>query len=338
MNNNGKIEVTDAVLMAYITDELSASDRIVVSRWIESTAENKTYFKKVEKAWETSGQVDPKPVVVDTNKAWGNVLQGIQSKETEVVPLKSNRKIYLAIAAMVVVMLGVFSIIQFMGGAENLTLTATSTVLSDELIDGSKVKLNINSSLTYPEEFAAHERRVTLEGEAFFDIARNEEKPFIIDLPAETYVKVLGTSFNINAAYEDSLTEVVVSTGKVEFGSADTSIILLPGEKGIYNKATGQISKESNAATGIKEMMWISGELNFDHVPLYEVLEILNDVYDDSVLLGCENLKDLSIRTHHNIDEDSMEDVLKIIAEVHGLKVQFVGAINHKNYVLNCND
>src|SRR5690606_36556914 len=118
-----------------------------------------------------------------------------------------------------------------------------NNVLSDHLSDGTLITLNENSSIVYQEEFTSNERHVALTGEAFFEVARDEEKPFIVDLPSETYVKVLGTSFNIKAFDGDSLVTVFVKTGRVEFGSEANNIILTPGEKGVYNKQSGQIER-----------------------------------------------------------------------------------------------
>jgi ferric-dicitrate binding protein FerR (iron transport regulator) len=339
MNNNEKIEITDAVLMAYITDELDSGDRQFVSDWIVSSVENRAHFEGIEKAWVATGKVEPKPVVVNTDAAWSTVLEKIGEKGTKVIPIqpKSNRKTFLSIAAMIVVLLGVFSVLKFVGEPQSVTLKSQNEVLVDELEDGSVITLNRNSSLVYPEAFGSDERRVSLKGEAFFNIARNEEKPFIIDLPAESYVKVLGTTFNITTSKNDSITEVFVSTGKVEFGSADTSIVLLPGEKGIFNKNSGAIYKENNATTGIKEMYWFNGDLDFDDVPLHEVVAILNEVFPETINIGCEEMKDLPIVSNHKKDE-SIADILEVIANVHGLKVDELEGMNHSVFRLNCND
>ena len=83
------------------------------------------------------------------------------------------------------------------------------------LPDGSVVALNSNSKLVFPKQFNGDTREVTIEGEAFFDVKPNPEKPFIINA-GKAQIKVVGTSFNVSAYPETETLEVVVKTGKVQ--------------------------------------------------------------------------------------------------------------------------
>ena len=100
------------------------------------------------------------------------------------------------------------------------------------LPDGSNIYLNRNTILSYQKNFGRDDRNVTLSGEAFFDIAPDTEKPFIVDA-GKASVKVVGTSFNVITNNHDSAVEVFVKTGKVML-SGDTGNRNLEIEPGIY--------------------------------------------------------------------------------------------------------
>ena len=339
MNRNDEIAVTEALLMAYINKELDVQLATKVEHWIKSEGANKKQFDRLKKAWELSGKIKPEPVVVDVDKAWDHVLDEINKKDQKIIPIrqKTNLRRVWTVAAAVVVLIGAFSVFQMLSGeVEQVTRFAQNSGLVDGLPDGSVVTLNANTSIVYPKEFVADERRVALKGEAFFDIERDEEKPFIVDLPFESYVKVLGTSFNIKSVETDSITEVFVKTGKVEFGTATDTLILVAGEKGIFNKNSGKIRKVTDLHAGVKETYWVNKELVFQSTPLHEVVEILNIVFEDEVVLGCESVKEKLIQSDHS--DESLESTLETLCLAHQLKLSSKEENNKTIYILNCND
>jgi len=334
MSNREEIEINEAVLIAYINDELSREDKTRVDRWLLSSNANLKQFDELKRTWEASEKLDPVPVSVNVVQAWASVMAKANIKEAEVIPFNQNvfrRKMIIGIAAVMFILVGVFSVLQFVDTeVEAVNWVSQSDVLEDELSDGSVVTLNENSSLTYPSEFEENERRVSLSGEAFFDIERNEEKPFIIDLANDSYVKVLGTSFNIKAIPGDSLIEVYVKTGTVEFGSESDKVILIAGEKGIMNNSTGDVVKVIDEHAELKDMYWKTEYLKFNGLELYEVVDLLNGVFDDQVILECDEAANDSIVSEHK--KESLGEILAVIAEVHTLDV----SEENGSYSLNC--
>jgi ferric-dicitrate binding protein FerR (iron transport regulator) len=336
MSNRKEIEMNEAVLIAYINDELSREDKTRVDRWLLSSTKNLKQFDDLKKTWEAADKLDPKPVAVDVNNAWEKVKAKANIKEAEVIQFNPNvfrRKMIVGIAAVMFVLVGVFSVLQFMDTTvEDVNWVSENKVLEDELSDGSVVTLNENSSLTYPSEFADNERRVSLSGEAFFDIERNEEKPFIIDLANDSYVKVLGTSFNIKSIPGDSLTEVFVKTGTVEFGSEKDEVILVAGEKGIMNNTTGEVMKLIDEHAEMKDMYWKTESLRFNELKLFEVVDLLNSIFEDQVSLDCEEARELEINSKHK--KESLGEILEVIKEVHNNLI--VNEEEDGSYSLNC--
>lgn len=109
--------------------------------------------------------------------------------------------------------------------------------ITTKLPDGTLVNLNSGSRITYPSEFNGDVREVALEGEAFFDVTRNPEKPFFVKMNGDE-VKVLGTSFNIRSYPEDHTVSVAVATGKVLYSSPlGQEVLLKPDQMAVFSKA-----------------------------------------------------------------------------------------------------
>lgn len=145
--------------------------------------------------------------------------------------------------------------------------------------DGSKVSLNSESRIKYPRKFSFSERKVQLEGEAFFEINPNKNRPFIVDLN-NINIHVLGTTFNIKAYVSDPDIYISLETGKV-FISKDTQPIayLKPGEKATYNKLTRKCSITKTQYI-TKSSAWKNNLIVFENSSLSEVITTLSRWYN----------------------------------------------------------
>lgn len=145
--------------------------------------------------------------------------------------------------------------------------------------DGSKALLNAETRIKYPRKFGFSQRKVELEGEAFFEISPNKGRPFVVDLK-EVNVKVLGTTFNVKAYPADPDIFVTLETGKVELADNISRLAYLkPGEKATYNRETGvcKISRPENIE---QNSAWKRNQIMFHNTPLPEVITILSRRYD----------------------------------------------------------
>jgi len=185
-----------------------------------------------------------------------------------------------------------------------------------KLADGTFVTLNSASSLKLPTDFNSKSRFVQLEGEAFFDVAKNVKKPFIIQ-SGDARIKVLGTSFNVKAYKEDKLMAVTVATGKVmvNMDAMDLQLKLLPNDHLSINKLTSEFTKTTVDETNYNK--WISGILHFDKEPLVDVIKELNRKYDKKVILRCRSGSQQISGSH---DNKSLEAVVEAICFTTGLK------------------
>lgn len=179
--------------------------------------------------------------------------------------------------------------------------------------DGSKVHLNSGSRIRYPKKFGLSERKVYLEGEAWFEVAKNKNRPFIVDL-SYMDIKVLGTTFDVKAYPEEEAIFVALETGSIELKSRSfKSYQLRPGEKAVYNKASGRC--EVLRSHDVKMYSaWRRNVLVFKSAPLSEVMKTLARTYDISF-----DVKDsAALRYTYTITTDSVNltTVLKELEKI----------------------
>lgn len=145
--------------------------------------------------------------------------------------------------------------------------------------DGSKVHLNSGSRIRYPKQFGLSERRVQLEGEAWFEVAKNRNRPFVVDLSCLD-VRVLGTTFDVKAYPGEEAILVALESGSVELKSKTLKDLLLkPGEKAFYNRASGrcEVARSRNVAA---YSAWRRNVLVFKDAPLLDVMGTLSRTYN----------------------------------------------------------
>lgn len=176
------------------------------------------------------------------------------------------------------------------------------------LPDGTSVTLNAGSYLRYPREFITDVRRIEMNGEAFFEVTRDEEKPFLIHTK-DADVKVLGTSFNVKAFDMDEQLTVSVQTGKVQVDLPEAMMRLLPDEQFVMDKTKGEFQKRNEDAR--LSTVWIKGGLYFNRTPIRTVVNELVRMYNRTIEFAPGAEYDDYIYGEH--DNKSLEAVLKSI-------------------------
>ncbi len=154
------------------------------------------------------------------------------------------------------------------------------------LPDGSEVWLNAASSITYPTAFAGPERKVSVSGEAYFEIAPDAHHPFMVAVQSarstET-IQVLGTSFNVNAYGDEESLATTLLSGSVRLVSGDNRMLLKPGEQGLL-QADGKMRLDPNA--NVEEVVaWKNGLFHFENADINEVMRQIARWYDVEVVM-----------------------------------------------------
>ena len=242
------------------------------------------------------------------------------------VPFKIAASIVLFFTLGLTFYLNIQNVYAFLG--KNYLITVETRKGEKKVInlpDGSVVWLNESSTLEYPSKFESAIRKISLlEGEAYFDVKRDERKPFHVEA-AGTQTKVLGTAFNIRSYSYLQNVQVTVTRGKVaveelESDGYDPAVkILLPNEQASVNLKTKEIKKV--LVNSANAMAWREGKLLFDNERLADITTILENKFDVKI-----SFKDNSIKNYHIsaefISTDSIDHVLELLSLANNLNYQ----------------
>ena len=179
--------------------------------------------------------------------------------------------------------------------------------------DGSKVHLNSGSRIRYPKKFGLYERKVYLEGEAWFEVAKNKNRPFVVNL-SYMDIKVLGTTFDVKAYPEEDAIFIALETGSIELKSKSfKSYQLRPGEKAVYDKLSGRCEVVRSHDVKLYSA-WRRNVLVFKSAPLPEVMKTIARTYGVSF-----EIKDsMALKYTYTITTDStnLTTVLKELEKI----------------------
>jgi transmembrane sensor len=250
---------TNELIVRVLSGDATSEEKATFRAWVDSNPENQQYYKDVSAIWEQSEKSTTQNEF-SAAKDWPFALTRIndiqqrekrKGKSSEVLKL-------LRIAATILVFIGIgYTAFKFYTHSSEVEQVATTDIKKVELPDGSQVVLNAHSRLSYPEEFQATERVISLEGEAFFEIKKNPEKPFIVRTGNVT-TEVLGTSFSVNTAFDSVV--VTVATGQVTlYEERKNAIKLNPGERGVAH--SGNVRKSINSDRNF--LSWKTNILEF---------------------------------------------------------------------------
>lgn len=176
------------------------------------------------------------------------------------------------------------------------------------LPDGSVVRLNARSSITYNSDFGIRDRRVRIDGEGFFDVAKGKDKAFIVDAPGME-ITVHGTRFNVYAYSERDFVEMSLIEGSVSLRSGESSVLVAPNEKVCIDRCTGRMNlmQTDNEV----ETAWLKKTLVFMHEPLYKVIDILERRFGVQIEC-CEGISLSDIYTG-TFKDRSIKDILEVL-------------------------
>jgi transmembrane sensor len=190
-----------------------------------------------------------------------------------------------------------------------------------QLSDGTIVHLNSGTTLKYPVKFIASEnRQVFLDGEAFFDVAKDKTHPFVVNAD-NLNVRVLGTHFNVSNYPEDKLTDVVLVEGSVglytanEKFNAEKNTVLKPGFKGSFSKTDNQI--KTKAVVTDVYTAWIKGGLTFRDMSFKDISKKLERHYN--VTIVNQNTKLSNEKFNASFGDEPIAKVLSYFNEIHGI-------------------
>lgn len=323
-------EEFDGLLAGLDDEDVLARYEVFLQTQFESEVAN--HFSKLEN--------ESKP-----NESDRNVIKKHTSEKK--LTTKKNRRDF-PIAAVLVIFVGllfsVFFIISQTKSSKTENKEIVKTTIIPEIItkstprgrkfrmnldDGSFVHMNSASNIIYPNRFDEDSREIEIMGEAYFDIKRDEVRPFRIKVK-DYYVEVLGTSFNIQAYEDEEEFSVTVESGtvKVNFDKeGNNSVVLEKDQKLIFNPKTN-VSEIVDVESG-EELSWRKGILRFDSTPLAKVEKIIERWYGVNLIIGRNDLYKKTITGIHQ--NKNLKSVIEALTYATGSKY----TIKNNSIILN---
>ena len=331
------------LILRYLIGEAAESEMIQVQEWLKLSQENRQLFAQYKKIW-TGSRVfavyDPVKLAHDRK----TVDLKISNLEMQERIMKANKRIkVLAYAASIALLVGLTSLLYFLrqekvtqpeqlitGGAIEVPYGSKSLMT---LPDGSKVWINAGSKISYHSDFGMNSRTVCLTGEAYFDVVKMDDKPFLVNTDIIT-VKVYGTSFNVKAYKDDDLVETMLDHGAITIIRNDTpdqeisvepkQKITILRDKSKIPLSGSPVSPSITAALPVKKMeiqdvksvelitAWKDNRLIFDEEPLGSLAKQLERRYNVQIRFSNEKIK--SIRYTAALKEIPIDQVLEAIS------------------------
>ena len=314
----------ESIIAKFLYGELSLDEQHKLTKWLQSNRQNAETFRKIYAYWHIHKEnLDDEKLEVRSR-----IHQLIETQEDKKsdIPKKNNWKLIYRVAASILIfssiIVGIYnyampnqeSIISEVKLVEKVSLPGQK--VSTTLSDGTIVKMNADSKLIVPSRFNETSREVTLEGEAFFDVTRNEEHPFIIKT-GSVRIRVLGTSFNVKA-YEDETLAVSVRTGKVAVIHQNDQSIQLVQDQVVYLKDDKLI--KSQISDSENPFAWTDQQLVFKDQSLDRVLKNISRWYGYQVKQDRKFIKDKNFTAHY--DNPTLNELLDVLSFVYVFKYE----------------
>ena len=287
---------------------------ILISKFLkgESTNEEKNILEVFEKQ-KLKKNIDN---IFSSKKEKQSIEDEIFANITAKTINKNNWR-WLQIAASIAILFGIG--IGYYNMSSNVktfeVCNNTSSTKNIHLLDGSEIVLNSGSSIKYTEYFNDEDRLLELKGEAFFNVARDENKPFIITT-GKLKTQVLGTSFNI--CKTDSLISVTVSTGLVQVYDEHNVIRIRPNQEAIYSTGAKDLNKRNIKSKLVTS--WFKEDVELSNVSMKELAELMQKRFNTKLSFNDANLanKRLTITIS---EKDSISTIINRINQINEVKL-----------------
>ena len=334
------------IIIRFLMNEASKEDVQLLEEWISMDAENRIYFEQIRDTWnsiEVEKELDEHKIQADLKRVMDRIDVGQDHAIGKAKTWQIRRNWFLRVAAVFVI--GFSASWLVFRGVDSLeprdvaynvieTPRGSSTIIN--LPDGSKIWLNADSKLKYPQKFSQNQRAVYLEGEAFFEVAKEKKRQFLVRTPDLT-VKVFGTSFNVKSYPDENTTETTLVEGSISIYKTSTNgqaigreIKMDPNQRIVLYKVQGNSTPSESIPEKIKNVparkaklvlsksidtkrftSWKDGELIIKSEPMVKLAVKLERRYNVKIHFESEDIK--LIRFTGTIENETIEQVMAAI-------------------------
>ena len=262
----------------------------------------------------------------DAGQAWERIDNIHRGKE------KSGQQmtnLYYALSGVAASLLLLFTL-SFMGVFEKesdvtVSLTADYGSRSDVVLpDGSTIKLNSGSNITYTYDSRKKVREVHFQGEGFFDVSKSKI-PFVVYMPDGLEVKVLGTSFNLQAYADDPVVKASLVEGKIELNYKDDKFVMEAGEMAVFDREKSEIKQVEGMLA--HTYGWMDNKLYMNRMPLSDVCKYLERWYDVNITIQQGLGEDIDY--NGVIQEETITDVMEALVSLSDITYSVKGKNIH---------
>ncbi|WPV02898.1 FecR family protein [Mucilaginibacter sp. cycad4] len=312
-----------------LNGEASPEELLELEQLLQQQGDTIMYpMDELEEIWKNDQQIAGDEKLLSKWDAFDAELDAIEAKEAEeaaqVIAIQTKRKkarivkmgSLLAAACLI---LGIFWFTRketIAPGKSNEITAPKNGISKIQLPDGSRVWLNMGSRLTYSNDFGTDQRRVSLVGEAFFDVVKDPQRPFVVTTPTIS-IRVLGTKFNVRSYKNDKTSEAALIRGKIELTvlkNPEKKIILNPSEKLTVinnqelhiknNVPTIKVAEETplialsrihqaKKDTLPSEALWLENKLAFDAEDFENIAQKMERRYNVNIVFENDDVKKL---------------------------------------------
>ena len=310
----------DSLSAKFLSGNMSSEEQKEFEMWLNSSRENLETFQKNKKVWEQSKhQMSQEHIAADK----ANMFRQLYSQQT-ISLSRSRRKILVYKLAAVLAIPLTFALSWYFldtGEVEQPLLAETICEITAPkghvakciLPDGSEVWVNTGSSLTYDaSSFNTNVREVELIGEAYFEVAKNKEKPFTV-ITEMADIRVTGTAFNVKAYSGNETFETVLAEGGIDMelnNASNKKVSLLPGDRAVYAAESDDISIDKVEPEYFTS--WRTGELLFKDATLNDLVVELERIYDIKFHIVDKKLGEFRFRGMFSYNNNLIEALEKI--------------------------
>ncbi|UYZ58777.1 FecR family protein [Hymenobacter latericus] len=322
------------LLAKHLAGEASVSEQEELHRWLMARPSRLRVLTDATRAWERGGTTAEVFTEADVDKAWrrfsaaagikttggSTVAPPAPAEEARVVSMWGSSQTWMRVAAAVLLLVGAWAVARTFllsrNAAETVTVAAGPERKLSTLPDGSRVWVNRNSTLSYAADFNENSRVVQLKGEAFFEVKKDNGRPFTV-LANDTRTRVLGTSFNVRAYSAEDSVEVSVVTGRVAFSpdrqkvTVQDSVVLTPGLRGVIRRSAPAVAVQKPIIDP-NFRAWQQDELVFDNQSLGQVAQALTRFYGTPVELSRPELA--NCRFTGTFKQAQLPQVLRVVS------------------------
>ncbi|MBK5722188.1 FecR family protein [Dysgonomonas sp. Marseille-P4677] len=313
--------------ISYFEGRISLEDESILFDFISQSDNNTKLLKEWERNWMLTLNEE-----YSFGSEWNSLQAKIETRKAVAPILKPKAKLIsiyrkiAAVAAIVIITVASTLIINNISSpAQENRAFIVETPNGEKsrviLPDGSIVWLNSTSRISYNSQFGSSDRNVILDGEAYFEVAKKEDLPFVVTT-SDYDIVVKGTKFNVSSYHDDMKITTTLMEGKVDIVRNNKVLNMNPGESVQLDIKTDKFSKTLVNPEQYKS--WIANKIEYDAIPLEELLNRLSRQYNVNIHLQTNQTKTRVLNISIKNDE-SIEEILQGLDQVTPMNIEYKG-------------